>query len=552
MQRTKAVEMQNISKSFGSIKANENVDLTIYEGEIHALLGENGAGKSTLMNMLSGIYSPDSGSIFVYGQKQNFTSPSEPIELGIGMIHQHFKLIDVLNAKENIILGQKGKPIIRGKMLSKEIRSISDQYRLDIDPNKKVYNMSVGEKQTLEIIKVLYRGAKILIMDEPTAVLTPQEIKRLFKIMRNMKEQGNSIIIITHKMNEVMEISDKVTVLRKGQAIATVNTKETTSKELVEMMVGKTVELAIDRPKSPRSKQPMLELDEVTVLDHEKRYALKDVSLNVFGGEILGVAGLAGSGQKELCETIAGLMKTNSGRIYFQGENIVDKSPREIINLGVRMGFIPEDRLGMGLVGSMDIVDNIMLKDYQSRPGIFINKKEMVPKAEEIVQRLEIVTPGLDQPVRKMSGGNIQKVLLGREIDSNPKLLITAYPVRGLDIGASYKIYDLLNEQKEKGVGVLFIGEDLDILLEICDRIAVIYDGQVTGVMDARSASKEELGVLMAGGTMEDVRSLQLENKRLKLQRKPEAITQQEVMIEEEILLEKIQKQKSQKEDQDD
>ncbi|MDO5096240.1 MAG: ABC transporter ATP-binding protein [Peptostreptococcaceae bacterium] len=510
----KVIEMINISKSFGSIKANENVNLTINKGEIHALLGENGAGKSTLMNMLSGIYSPDSGFILVDGKKQEFHSPGEPIKLGIGMIHQHFKLIDVLSAKENIILGQKGSAIIRGKSLSKEIRAISDKYRLDIDPNKKVYNMSVGEKQTLEIIKVLYRGAKVLIMDEPTAVLTPQEIKRLFRIMRNMKEQGNSIIIITHKMNEVMEISDRVTVLRKGRTVDTLETSKTTAKELVEMMVGKSVELSIEKPKSERSVKPMLELDEVTVLDSDKRYALKEVSLNVYGGEILGVAGLAGSGQKELCETIAGLLKTNSGRIYFEGENIVDKTPREIINLGVRMGFIPEDRLGMGLVGSMDIVDNIMLKDYQKKKGLFINKKEMVPKAKEIVERLEIVTPGIDKPVRKMSGGNIQKVLLGREIDASPKLLITAYPVRGLDIGASYKIYDLLNEQKQNGVGVLFIGEDLDILLEICDRIAVIYDGMVTGVVETDDTSKEEVGILMAGGTMEDVEKFRLEHPK--------------------------------------
>lgn len=511
MQNDKAIEMIDISKSFGSIKANENVNLTIKEGEIHALLGENGAGKSTLMNMLSGIYSPDSGSIFIYGKECKFTSPSEPINLGIGMIHQHFKLVDVMTAKENIIIGQKVKRIIKGKALTKEIRKISDKYRLDIDPNKKVYNMSVGEKQTLEIIKVLYRGAKILIMDEPTAVLTPQEIKRLFAIMKAMKEQGNSIIIITHKMNEVMEISDRVTVLRKGKSIATLNTKDTNPKELVEMMVGKPIELMIDRPKVERIEKPMLELDEVTVLDSEKRYALKDISFNVYGGEILGVAGLAGSGQKELCETIAGLMKTNSGRIYFEGENIVDKTPREIINLGVRMGFIPEDRLGMGLVGSMDIVDNIMLKDYQKKKGMFINKKSMIPKAKEIVERLEIVTPGIDKPVSKMSGGNIQKVLLGREIDSNPKLLITAYPVRGLDIGASYKIYDLLNEQKQKGVGVLFIGEDLDILLQICDRIAVIYDGMVTGIVDTSNTTKEEVGILMAGGSMEDVKKLKEE-----------------------------------------
>jgi len=516
MQKIKAVEMLNISKSFGSTQANEDVNLTIYEGEVHALLGENGAGKSTLMNMLSGIYRPDSGSIFVHGEEKHFDSPSEPIELGIGMIHQHFKLIDVFNAKENIILGQKGSFFIKGKTLTKEIRSISDKYRLDIDPAKKVYNMSVGEKQTLEIIKVLYRGARVLIMDEPTAVLTPQEIKRLFKIINNMKEQGCAIIIITHKMNEVMEISDRVTVLRKGKSIATLETEKTTSSELVEMMVGKSVDLSIEKPQTLKTEKPMLELDEVTVLDKEKRYALKDVSLEVYGGEIVGVAGLAGSGQKELCETIAGLMKTNSGRIYFEGENIIDKTPREIINMGVRMGFIPEDRLGMGLVGSMDLVDNIILKDYQKQPGIFLDKKIMEAKAHEIVERLEISTPSIFHPVKKLSGGNIQKVLLGREIDSNPKLLITAYPVRGLDIGASYKIYDLLNEQKQKGIAVLFIGEDLDVLLEICDRIAVVYEGRVTGTVDTRSTTKEQVGILMAGGSMDDVEKLIEEEKKKK------------------------------------
>ncbi len=516
MEKNKAIEMINISKSFGSIQANEDVNLTIYEGEVHALLGENGAGKSTLMNMLSGIYRPDSGSIIVDGKAQNFSSPSDPISLGIGMIHQHFKLIDVLTAKENIILGQKGNFFIKGKMLTKEIRAISDKYRLDVDPSKKVYDMSVGEKQTLEIIKVLYRGAKVLIMDEPTAVLTPQEIKRLFKIINNMKAQGCAIIIITHKMNEVMEISDRVTVLRKGKSIATVETAKTTSSELVEMMVGKSVDLSIEKPQTKKSEKPMLELDEVTVLDSEKRYALKDVSLDVYGGEILGVAGLAGSGQKELCETIAGLMKTNSGRIYFEGENIIDKTPREIINMGVRMGFIPEDRLGMGLVGSMDLVDNIILKDYQKQPGIFLNKKLMEDKAHEIVERLEISTPSIFHPVKKLSGGNIQKVLLGREIDTNPKLLITAYPVRGLDIGASYKIYDLLNEQKQKGTAVLFIGEDLDVLLEICDRIAVVYEGRVTGIVDTKTTTKEQVGVLMAGGNMEDVEKLMQQQDKSK------------------------------------
>lgn len=508
----KAIEMIDISKSFGNIKANENINLTLYEGEIHALLGENGAGKSTLMNILSGIYTPDSGSVFVFGEKTVFSSPKDSIATGIGMVHQHFKLVDVLSAKENIIIGQEGSAFIHPKQLSKEIKDLSVKYRLDLEPDKKVYQMSVGEKQTLEIIKVLYRGAKILIMDEPTAVLTPQEIQKLFKILKNLKEQGNTIVIITHKMNEVMEISDRVTVLRKGKTIATVNTKETNAKTLIEMMVGKAIDFKLQKSVVQRSEKALLELDDVSVLDSEKRYALKDVSFDVYGGEILGVAGLAGSGQKELCETIAGLMKTHKGRIYFEGENIIDKSPREIINLGIRMGFIPEDRLGMGLVSSMDIVNNMLLKDYQKTKGILIDTKEATLKAQSIVERLDIVTAGIDKAVSKMSGGNIQKVLLGREMDSNPKLLITAYPVRGLDIGASHKIYDLLNEQKEKGVAVLFIGEDLDILLQLCDRIAVIYDGQVTGVVRTEEVTKEEIGILMSGGTMADV----LEAQRMK------------------------------------
>ncbi|MEI8217098.1 MAG: ABC transporter ATP-binding protein [Eubacteriales bacterium] len=497
-----AIEMKNIWKSFGTIKANENVNLKVVSGEVHALLGENGAGKSTLMNMLSGIYSPDSGSIFINGKEVHFNSPKEPIKLGIGMIHQHFKLIDILTAKENIILGQDGGFFIKGKELSKEIRDISDKYGLDINPDKKVYEMSVGEKQTLEIVKVLYRGAKILILDEPTAVLTPQEIKRLFKIIRSMRDQGCAIIIITHKLNEVMEISDRVTVLRKGESIATVETAKVDIGNLIEMMVGKSVDLKIAREEI-KDKKVMLSLDGLHVFNSEKRHSLQDVSFDLYGGEILGVAGVAGSGQKELCETIAGLIPVDKGRIFFEGANIVGKNPRDIIRLGIRMGFIPEDRLGMGLVGSMDIVHNLILKDYQNQPGIFLKRKHIIEKANKIVARLDISTPGIYCPVRKLSGGNIQKVLLGREIDSDPKVLITAYAVRGLDIGASYKIYELLNEQKRKGVGILFIGEDLDVLLELCDRIVVLCDGNITGIVNAKMTTKEEIGLLMAGGSLD-------------------------------------------------
>lgn len=498
MQQELAIQMRNITKSFGPLKANDNIHLSVRRGEVHALLGENGAGKSTLMNMLSGIYTPDAGTIEVNGQEVHFSSPKDSIKMGIGMIHQHFKLVEPMTAKENIVIGQRTNFITRGKALSKKVKELSDQYGLDIDPDKKVYEMSVGEKQTLEIIKVLYRGAKILIMDEPTAVLTPQEIRKLFRVIRNMKEQGCSVVIITHKLNEVMEISDRVTVLRKGQSIETVVTKEVAVSNLIEMMVGKKVDLSIKKTRF-RGKKPLLWLDEVTVLDKEGKKALSDVSFTINSHEIVGVAGVAGSGQKELCEAIAGLIKAEKGRVYFDGENIVGRSPRDIIKLGIRMGFIPEDRLGMGLVGSMDIVHNLILKDYQNQPGILLQRSECVKKANKIVEELDIQTPDIYTPVKKLSGGNVQKVLLGREIDSSPRVLITAYAVRGLDIGASYKIYDLINEQKEKGVGVLFVGEDLDVLMDLCDKVVVLCHGEVTGIVEPDKVTKEEIGLLMTG-----------------------------------------------------
>ncbi len=505
VKETIAIEMRGISKAFGAIKANEDVNLSVIEGEVHALLGENGAGKSTLMNMLSGIYTPDSGHMMLRGNPVRFASPKDAIKQGIGMIYQHFNLVDVMTSTENIVIGQPSGFFMQKKSLSQKVRELSDQYGLDIDPNKKVYDMSVGEKQTLEILKVLYRGARILIMDEPTAVLTPQEIKRLFKIIRNMREQGCAVIIITHKLNEVMEISDRVTVLRKGKSIGTVVTAEVDIPNLIEMMVGKKVDLQIKKEHIDSTKADiLLEMENVTVLDSEGKKALSDVSFSLKKYEILGVAGVANSGQKELCESIAGLIKANKGRIYFEGDNIVGKTPRDIIQLGIRMGFIPEDRLGMGLVGSMDIVQNIILKDYQNQPGIFIQKEECTRKANKIVEALDIQTPSIYTAVRQLSGGNIQKVLLGREIDSSPKVLITAYAVRGLDIGASYKIYDMLNEQKEKGVGVLFVGEDLDVLMDLCDRIMVLCHGEVTGIVDPSNVTKEEIGLLMTGRKKEE------------------------------------------------
>lgn len=493
------VSLRGITKTFGRVVANDNVELTINKGEIHALLGENGSGKSTLMNMLSGIYMPDSGSIYIENKEVHFHSPNDSIAAGIGMVHQHFKLVEVLTAKENIVLGQKNEVFVKGKSLTEEINNIANKYGLKVNPDKKVYNMSVSEKQTVEILKVLYRGANVLILDEPTAVLTPQETKVLFDIIRNMKAQGCAIVIITHKLNEVMEISDKVTILRKGKSIKTVETKNSSPEELTEFMVGKSISLEIDRPTYEGEKNTILSIENLTVKNHDGINALNNVSFELKKGEILGVAGIAGSGQKELCEAIAGLEKVNSGKIMFKGENIVGMNPRNIIDKGISMSFIPEDRLGMGLVGGMDIVENVLLKSYRDSSGFFVDRKKGKELAEDIVKKFAISTPGIDQIVKRLSGGNIQKVLLGREIELNPELLITAYPVRGLDIGASYHIYSILNEQKMKGVGVLFIGEDLDVLLEISDRLMVMYNGEIMGIVDAKNITKEEVGLMMVG-----------------------------------------------------
>lgn len=492
------ISMKNINKSFGKVVANKNVNLDVRQGEIHALLGENGAGKSTLMNMLSGVYTPDSGSIFVKGKEVQFAAPKDAIKAGIGMIYQHFKLIDVMTAKENIILGRKNSFFLDEKALAEKIREMSNRFGLDVDPDKKVYDMSVGEKQTLEILKVLYRGAEILILDEPTAVLTPQETEKLFRIMKRMKEEGCAVVFITHKMNEVMEVADRITVLRKGETVKTVDKTSTNPKLLTELMMGCPADLSIKRFKCENCRKAM-EIKDLSAYNNEGVKVLKDMSFDVYSGEILGIAGIAGSGQKELCEAITGLYPVKGGQIIFEGENLVGKSPAEIITKGISLSFVPEDRLGMGLVASMDIVNNIVLKLYQRQKGIFIDRKPAEQKSHEIIERLSINTPGVKHPVRMLSGGNIQKVLLGRELDSKPQVLITAYPVRGLDVNSCYTIYDLLNEEKKRGVAVLYIGEDLDVLLELCDRIMVVCAGEITGIVDAAGATKEQIGLMMTG-----------------------------------------------------
>ncbi|MBR0190104.1 MAG: ABC transporter ATP-binding protein [Clostridia bacterium] len=499
MKKQVAIELKNICKYFpGKVVANKNVNLTLYRGEILSLLGENGSGKTTLMNMISGIYYPDEGQIFINGEEAVIRSPKDAFNYKIGMIHQHFKLVDVFTAAENIVLGINEGKRFNIKDVNTRVQEIASRYGFEIDPKKRIHEMSVSEKQTVEIIKVLYRGADILILDEPTAVLTPQEIEKLFAILRKMREDGKSIIIITHKLNEVLEISDRVSILRKGEYIGTVETKKTTQKELTEMMVGQKIDLKIERLKTDFDK-PLLEIRNLCVTSDDGSLAVKDASFYIRGGEILGVAGIAGCGQKELCEAIAGLRRIESGLICHKGENIIGLTPKEIIAKGVSMSFIPEDRLGMGLAPSMSITENMLLKTYSEAKGPFVDRKGARVRAEKLVNDLKVVTPSTETPVRLLSGGNVQKVLVGREIEANPNVIVTAYPVRGLDINSSYAIYDILNEQKQKGTGILFIGEDLDVMLALCDKIMVICHGKIMGIVHAEKTSKEELGLMMTG-----------------------------------------------------
>lgn len=526
------VRFENVGKTFGTVHANKGVSFDLYKGEVLSLLGENGSGKTTLMNMLSGIYYPDEGHIYVDGKLASIKTPKDAYDLKIGMVHQHFKLVDIFTALQNVALGLDKKIKFNLKKIRNDVQKICDRYGFEIDLNKKIYDMSVSEKQTLEIVKVLYRGADILILDEPTAVLTPQETQKLFAVIRNMRKDGKSIIIITHKLNEVMEISDRVAILRKGEYIGTIDTKDANQNVLTEMMVGKKVELKIDRPET-KFDRPLLEIRELEVKSDDGSVAIDNASFYIRGGEILGVAGITGCGQKELCEAIAGLRPISKGFIMHKGESIVGLPAKKIIEKGISMSFIPEDRLGMGLVPSMSVTDNMMLKTFGDRkfdikklevnkndnkfisvlktaangitgvinkmPCPVVDRKDARRRANALIERLQIVTPSSETPVRQLSGGNVQKVLVGREIESAPNVIVTAYPVRGLDINSAYSIYDILNEQKKKGTGILFVGEDLDVMLALCDKIMVLCHGKNMGIVHADKTTKEQLGLMMTG-----------------------------------------------------
>lgn len=569
MKKELTIALKGISKSFGSVVANHNVNLELYSGEILSLLGENGSGKTSLMNVLAGIYFPDEGEIFYKGEKILINSPADAFKYHIGMIHQHFKLVDTFTAVENVVIGLRTKDYrilaenegekyqgFNLKTSAKRMNDICEKFGFKIDPWQVVSTMSVSEKQTLEIIKILFRGVDVLILDEPTAVLTPQETEHLFNVMRNMKKANKSIIIITHKLNEVLEISDRVAVLCKGEITGDILTKKANEAILTEMMVGHKVDLNINRSEMPNS-GVRLKIQNLGLKNRDGREVLKNINFDVFGSEILGIAGISGSGQKELLETIAGLNKNTEGTIIFHNpkkdrpvtfyhknikqiralaeenkfylkdkkplnltglnnkelinmvnneeilfydDEIMDlkgKKPIEIRDLGIKLSFVPEDRLGMGLVGNMDIIDNMMLRSFRKGKGFFVHRRQPEKLAEQVVNQLEVKTPNLSTSVKKLSGGNIQKILVGREISSQPKVLMVAYPVRGLDINSSYLIYNLLNEQKKKGTAIIYVGEDLDVILALCDRVLVLRDGEIAGIINCRETDKKEIGLLM-------------------------------------------------------
>ncbi|WP_339170262.1 ABC transporter ATP-binding protein [Anoxybacillus sp. FSL W8-1294] len=495
------IEMLNIRKVFGNFVANDNITLQLKKGEIHALLGENGAGKSTLMNVLFGLYQPDGGEIRVKGKKVNIVNPNVANDLGIGMVHQHFMLVDTFTVTENIILGSeptKGGQIDIEKA-EQEVRELSERYGLAVDPKAKIADISVGMQQRVEILKTLYRGADILIFDEPTAVLTPQEIQELIQIMKALVHEGKSIILITHKLKEIMEVCDRVTVIRRGKGIGTLNVSETNPNELASLMVGREVQFKTEKQPSKVGK-PVLEIENLVVKDSRGITAVDHLNLTVHAGEIVGIAGVDGNGQTELIEAITGLIKSESGSIRLNGKEIRNLTPRQITETGV--GHIPQDRHKHGLVLDFSIGENMVLQTYYKEPyskrGV-LNFKAIYDKARQLIQEFDVRTPDEYTKARALSGGNQQKAIIGREVDRDPDLLIAAQPTRGLDVGAIEFIHKRLIEQRDKGKAVLLVSFELDEIMNISDRIAVIYEGKIVAIVDPKETTEQELGLLMAG-----------------------------------------------------
>lgn len=511
---TKVIEMKGITKKFGNFVANDNIDLTVHKGEIHALLGENGAGKTTLMNVLYGLYTPTSGEIMINGEKVEITNPNIAIQHGIGMVHQHFMLVDVFTVVENIMLGME-TTVKKGnwdtgrldvKKARQQVKELSKKYGLYVDPDAKIEDITVGMQQRVEILKALYRGADILIFDEPTAVLTPQEIDELIDIMKNLTSQGKTIIIITHKLKEIKQSADFCTIIRRGKKIDTVKVNEVTEEDLAEKMVGRQVSFVVDKKKLEKG-EVVLDIDNIVVKDNRKLKAVDGLSLKLYSGEILGIAGIDGNGQSELIEGITGLRSIESGNVILKGENVANSTPKHIIEKG--MSTIPEDRQRRGLVLDFTIGENFILENYHKEPFAKKGKlqhTEISKNAKELIRKFDVRPQDENQYAKALSGGNQQKVIIAREVSNDPDVLIAAQPTRGLDVGAIEFVHKSLVEQRDRGKAVLLISFELDEVMNLSDRIAVIYDGKIVSVLDAKEADEKILGYLMAGGGVDDER----------------------------------------------
>jgi simple sugar transport system ATP-binding protein len=501
-----AFEMREITKRFPGVLANDNVDFAVRAGEIHALLGENGAGKSTLMNMLSGLYRPDEGQILIRGEPIRFSSPRDAIKHGIGMVHQHFMLVPTQTVTENLILGHsKPRFYINYRKFEDQVAALSQEFGLAVDPNAKIWQLSVGEQQRVEILKMLYQGAEILIMDEPTAVLTPQEVTELFDTLRGMAASGHAIVFISHKLDEVVAIADRITVLRRGRVVAAVAGQDISKAELARLMVGREVLFRIDKVPA-QAKEDVLVIENLSCESDRGLPALRDFSLTVRAGEVLGIAGVAGNGQTELAQVITGLRQASGGRVVVQDEDVTNQAAATTIDRG--LAYIPADRTGVGSSPNLDLTENLILKAYRQPPigkGWRIDLSLARSEAKQLVEQFNVKTPNVDTPARLLSGGNLQKLILAREISRKPKVIIAVYPVRGLDVGAIEAIHQMLIDERDRGAGILLVSEDLDELLSLSDRIVVVFEGQIMGEVQPDEALVDDIGLMMAGTRLEEM-----------------------------------------------